>query len=69
VVSIGAIGSCHPQRVEFRRSARDAFPLGPTDVLLVSGTDGIFSLLAPVFAALVFAALAPEGGSRRCRRR
>lgn len=24
VVSVGAIGSCHPQRVEFRRSARTA---------------------------------------------
>lgn len=24
VISAGAIGSCHPQRVEFRRSARDA---------------------------------------------
>src|SRR5258708_26832828 len=23
VVSVGAIGSCHPQRIEFRRSARD----------------------------------------------
>jgi predicted nucleic acid-binding protein len=23
VVSVGAIGSCHPQRTEFRRSARD----------------------------------------------
>ncbi len=46
VISVGAVGSCHPQRVEFRRSAR---------------TIDEYEQMSGMFAALYPDAAVPQG--------